>query len=1581
MKESIFYSDSVRGETAETDFSVFLPSGDVPSPSGIISDYLVAGPFVAQTDGAFETEYFYQREKILSIDYLESIGGESNAVPFVGNCVKNRYLGRDMLDWKLLRTNSGHLTLGHTDEGYCKEIFITEQRNAVFYVATYIRCDSDCNAVICYDNSGSHLFVNGELVDDKPYGRVKGLSTYGYASAVSFHEGMNLIMFKIRGGYICDGIDFSVYHTTIYPIAIKQGNLGVTYPKTAFAHIGTREEPQQIMHAFAGAFGGDVQPCRLDVSTSAGMQSHNVPALAEHSCEFLRLSVPVGNGSAELCYTVPDGTSLKVSVETQPLIEYDGVQHLFSDFHFDTTYHQEQRAYAMGAFHITKSMLQQLDRDSRFKAVLSEIDYLHPFYSIYPEYRDIMRSAFRDARAEADCFYNQPNELTSSPEGFVRNLVYGQLYHRDVLGRITPVYAPGDVFGHPNQMSQICAKGGCIAAKWGKIVWGLDDVFFHVSPDGTKFLHDKGCSDSTAVRLGLKNCHWYRQNGTVTTFPCNDDLAWTESTVSKARYSVFSELMSGMLKDIKAQEQTEQGTTVDTTSRDLTQHHSGVLLTRTDFKQANRLAENLLISAEKFAALAAVFGAKYPEKALDKAWRQLLCAQHHDSITGTNNEISFVDLMIEYREAATLAADILNRSTSFIASGIDLPEGGVPYVVFNPHTWDRVEPCGICVPDGIDANGYSLYDPDDREFTLSPAEDGKAYFIPDVPALGYCVYMLRPAKRELSVPKAKNNYTIENDYFRITVDPKVGGGIVSLFDKLEKREVIKEGSDGPANRVVVLREVNERIEEQHELYTTGHKLFSSDYEAEITVERTPVFEKLHIAVQLDTVAKIRQEITLWDDVPRIDMRCIVEDYQSKDDLFTVTFSVNVNGAKPVYDDRFAPHVCGTGRKKLSFQTHQFLSFSHSRIMPVNQWFDLGPTVRATLSRGRLPLGSFNVGMTALIRSASPELVRIGEKLTVALSKKAIPVTPYPDGEQHGGHKIINFNEDLDNADTRIVLSVKGVANEYEKKLMSRLNASQWSNFINRCSEDGKAALYFSDSDNIYKKPIDVLLLKARSANELEEWVNQICDMLETGRGFALKNVTAMSELPKIDDYGVAIFNNGTISSSVEPDNLMNMMLFHTANFYGNIGKTTGGEQLVPEQKTHSFSYALFPHSGSYREAELYRRALEFNDPLFACVPEEKRSAVLQSRRSFVESSDGFVITSFKAGGYPAASMKDIDESIYERGLALRGFEIDGVKTQAEFDFGFRIDGVSKTNLLEEEPQSVDYTAYGFSDSIGAHSIETYKLTLGDNPEKIGFAVLGAEHEEVEPTYVRSWEHDLGSMPMGYLSVCGVIGKNVEQLSDTQYVFPVSVVNNFTNRDICGTMELILPDGFTADRTHFDYSLKAGESSVFKVTVTKPSASADGLLRLNYEFDGQHFEDVFEFGRHDPSMLLSISDGKINVKVNNFTDVMLTGELAIATPFETWELSGFNREALGSVGKRTLRVELAPGESKTYSFDFDFRNKDILNSFWAVAKLMMNGRIYFAYGAQKGPRHNHWAHILHDVILRDDNGSIERILNM
>ncbi len=1583
----------IKGKIYSENFTDFLSTVPTRQPARRLYNFMVLGPFVLETGGALETEYLYEREKVLDCDYLKADGGEANIVPYLGLKCKNNYFGTEQLEWQKGVNKWDCLRFDTGDFSACDEaLYATEQRNCVYYAAVYIECEKAYDAIISYETSGSLLYLNGELVDNKPYGRVKGLDNYGNQVAVTFQKGKNLLMFKIRTGYICDTIDLSMSNCSIFPLIAKSGNLGLAYPMRTAVFVGSKQAPRQVFPAFVGAF-GDSSGGKIDLACEGYRESFKIDPMQNGECSYIRLSLPSAEQErtveANITVTQKGATKAKASYPFKTIVYdgFDGTEHIFSDFHFDTTYHQEQRIYALGAIHIVKNMIKELKENPGFKAIISEVDYVHPYFSIYPQDREFLKEMFRSGRAEADCFYNQPNEMTSSPEGLVRNLVYGQLYHRDVLGGITPVYGPGDVFGHPNQLSQLCKKGGCIGIYWGKSILGLDCLFHHVSPDGTGLIHSRGGTGrADALRLGIRHCHDSSSlEQKVVAYPRDGKSEWMKQTLTNASYSVMSDLHKGIIADDTQHQEKTGRPLLERTSRDISLYHAGVSLTRTDLKQANRLGENLLITAEKFASIACLYGAEYPEKALDKAWRQLLCGQHHDSITGTNNEVSFVDLMIEYREAAELAADIIDRATAFIASGVKLSRDDYPVFVFNPHTWDRTEPCEVRLPMEKDAENYCMVDACGNEYPLQKCENKKAIFIAPVPAMGYAVYYLKLKEKSAALPSVGiEDYRIENEFYRIQVDPALGGGITSIYDKKAKRETLKKGSDGPANRVCILKEIHDRMETQHEFYTSGQKLFSSEFPATVEGVKGDSFTRLIVKVKMGTIATIKQEITLFDGVKRIDLKTVVEDYQANDDLFTVTFPLDIEGARPIFDDRFAPAVRCESDKKLEFQTHQYAMFSRCQVYAANQWLDYGPTVTLVLN----DKGSVNIGMSAIIRSENDALENASDTLLKALTKKAIPVTCYPDKTRKAhATQLIHFNEDLMNTDTRFVLNTVGVENEYQDKLLSACEPAQRKSFEEKLASDGLALLYVVDSDNLLSKPIDTFLIKAKDRDTLNAFINDFAAKLAPGTSVALKDIVAVSSLKMADDYGTALINTGNLACSVERDGLLNLMLFHTAEFYGNIGKTTGGGELIPEQKTHIFTYALYPHEGSYREAGVYRKALEFNDKLIALTDVAAAcNQPLPESKGFLKSNTDFIVTAFKAAGYPLAAMKGRHGDIFSRGLTVRGFEPHGQDGAAKLDFGFELKAAQSTNLLDEEGLAIDFAKNSLETPVRAHSIESYLLGPVAPCEKIGGVQLGANREEVEPTYVRSWEHDLGTMPMGYLAVAAVIGKKVKHIDDLNFEVEVSVANNRSDMPARGVLHLTLPEGWKADSKEFVYDVEAGAYKIFPLVITKPFADAKGMIRLNYEDDAQQFEDVFEVGSFNPEIEMEMTGDKghkvdkIVVTVINHTSQTLAGELSIASPVETWSLGGHNPFAFADISPRTQHVVVKPDTRKDFVFAIENLPFDMFPAFYAVGKLMMNGRIYFAYARQKGERHNIWAHEFYSELVQD-GGSIRKLLEI
>lgn len=1562
--------ENIKGEYPVFDFEKFIPSEKEPMPDNRILDFLTVGPFVLHTDGSFESEHFYEREKILKEDYLLPDGGERNIIPVLGGKLRNKYYGDEYLLWKKGFIKWNCLRFDNEEDACDPALYVTVQRNAVYYAAFYVRCKEESSAVICYENSGSSLFLNGEQVDFRPFGRVKGLWGFGYQCFVTFRKGLNLVMFKIRPGYIADSMDIAMSNCSVFPTLLESGGVALSSPSVTLAYTGEKGKEKQVFPAFVtalnGTYGGKIRHSYGETEIAPMETGEILP---------VRFEIPAEGEMTVKTEIELFGKKTDYFFSVSPYDGYEGVEHVYSDFHFDTTYHQEQRTYALGAFHITKSIVERLISNPDFKATLSEIDYLHPYYSLYPHHREALKKSFSDGRAEADCFYNQPNDLTSSGEAFVRNLIYGQLYHRDVLGRISTVYAPGDVFGHFSQMTQVCKKGGCDYIKWGKMMLGVDDLFRHVSPDGTSLLHDKGMNRISAKRLGVTGCDSSSAKlSYIDAFPREGDTSWMKKTVTGASFSVFSDLAKNVNESAESVRKSGGKSEILYSSRDITQHHSGVILTRTDFKQANRLCENLLVTAEKFASVAFMHGASYPDKALDKAIRQLLCAQHHDSITGTNNEISFVDLMIEYRECADLLTDIIEKSCKFIARGVKTENREDCVFVFNPLTWERNGKCRFDIPAKFsDDKSLLLVDIKGKEYPVI-RENGKGWFIAEkLPAMGYSVFRLKKAPYEEKTVFG-NDTVIENSLFRLQVDPLKGGSIVSLYDKKEKRELIDKNAPAPGNTVYVMKEIHDRMETQHELYTTGHKLLSSEFAADVKSEKCPLYQKLTVRVKLDTVAVLFQEIVLYKNSTSVDFKTTVEDYQAEDDLFTVTFPVDINGGGVIFDDRFAPHVSTRSKKYMSFQTHQYASFSGCRVLPTGNWFGVGPTVTAKINNK----GSFNFGMTAVIREDTAEMSALSDRVLFALTKKAIPVTLYSDKEQHGGRKIIHFNEDIYSTDTRIVLSVLGDNNEYTKKLLSGLNKKGSEKLLRNIERNGTAVLYFRDNDNVYKKDVDVLLLISKNAEYLGKYISETEKMLGISEQIDIPDCITAEKLDFADNYGCVLINNGTPAASVEGKATLNMMLFHTASFYGNMGKVTGSKEMVPERKSHIFTYSLYPHKGSYREGRVYKKACEFNDrPFgFSDIPAGEHT-VLPKEKAYLKTPDGFTLTAFKAAGYPYANLRKVPLEPSKRGFTLRGFENSGLNGKINIKTGFGIFGAVETNLLDEDPVPLKAGSDSVSFTASPYSIKTLTLKVPET-EKTGSGAIGKNSEELEKVFIRSWDHDMGSAPMGNLTFCATIERLPRKGSYKETLF-INAVNNSQDTAVNCKIKVVCSEGIKSEKNNVTVNIAPDGYERIPLEIELSDKCTEGQVKIFYNSDGIEFYDVYEIGCFEPDVSIEIQENELVCKIINPTKEILTGALHIASPFETWGSIVPEENRFGDISPYAHFVELMPFEEKVIRIPVKMQG-DTENSFWVAAKLGINGRVYFAFDKKQGERHNVWAHEFFSEIIKD-NGSIGKLIKM
>lgn len=1234
--------------------------------------------------------------------------------------------------------------------------------------------------------------------------------------------------------------------------------------------------------------------------------------------------------------------------------------------------------------------MQQFRKDPNFKGILSEIDYLHPYYSIFVEDRKLLREVFMEGRAEPDSFYNQPNEMSVFEEGLVRNLVYGQLYHGNVLGRRCIVYSPGDVFGHPAQLSQLAAKGGCIGLAWDKYILGLPPLFRHVSPDGSALVHRRGRVTRYEARMmGFSSSIGVADKGAPSD--------WLNHLVPVKKLAVPSEFHDAIIGEEKAIIASKKGKKpIPLTSRDISLYHAGTALSRIDLKIADRLGESLLISAEKFATIASLLGANYPERALDKAWRQLLCGQHHDSITGTHNEISYVDLMIAYRESVEIASEVLNRSLSFLSEAIEVKcnKDEIPIHVYNPHSWRRKDVCFVNLNLSKKLSEYELRDIKGQKCEMQlVSEDvkGDSYhycvaFLAEVPPLGYTTYYLTPSMNTIKKAlRLEDKYTIENEYYRIQVDPEQGGGIVSIYDKEEGREILDTSKDGPGNRICVLKEYPDRNEAQHEFYTTGLKAFSSEYKAKVSVEKGPVMEKIIVEGHIGTICETRQEITLFKGVKRIDFKTFIIDYEDEDDLFVVTFPSNLKGVVPTFDERYAAVVKTKSKGKLDFRTHQMFMFSGCAVYSANRWIDYGPSVKFVIQDGGQTISEHSIGMVALIRPEEPEMVEAADKFLIALTKKGLHVTQWPDGEQEQiGSLIKHFNEDLLNTDTRIVLTTTRLENKYAAELIGRLSEREREQFFTAVEEKGSSTLFMVDRDNLWGKPIDVVIIAGASIDHLQKRLNRMEVELANNETIILDDCIFKAEKGIVDNYGISLINTGNIACSVEQGGILTLMLFHTAKWYGGTGNITE-EYFVPERKTHVFRYSLYPHAGTWRDAKTYQKSFEVNDPLIAIQGNAKRrgAGILPECKSFLQTSDDIVVTAVKAYGNPMASFQKNIGNVEDRGITIRFYEPRGKTAIGHLKFGFDVDRFARTNLLEEKEKESRVEGNEIRWPIGPFSVETIYIHPMVSDKKMPAKDLGPWKEPVEPVYVRSWEHDAGTLPFGYNTVVASISRQVDVYPDERDIgLTLNVVNNYIDSQVSGKLRLLVPEGWKVSQSEFEYTLTAQDYASFKVKIRKPSVAAQGQVRLLYEHEGQIFEDILEIGGMiTPEFIMKKTEEGIVGIIKNPSKELIEGELAIASPIETWPKSVVGDFSMVDIYPRTCKVSVPAGETKEFLFEVNpHTTPEVHTSWWAVGKLMLNGRIYMKAVKEPGKNRKWRARTMRNII-EAENGSLVPYLSL
>jgi alpha-mannosidase len=512
----------------------------------------------------------------------------------------------------------------------------------------------------------------------------------------------------------------------------------------------------------------------------------------------------------------------------------------------------------------------------------------------------------------------QPDCNLPGGESFIRQALYGQRYFKEKFGVTATVGYNVDSFGHHGMLPQLLKKSGLdyyVFLRPMPHEKGLPGrLFWWEADDGSRVL---------AFRIPYEYCTWgkdldahVRRCLAELKPPFSETLCFygvgnhgggptVENLESIRRMAADPEFPNLRFSAPEEMFRRAAGDSlpIPVVHDDLQHHAAGCYAAHSGIKRWNRRAENTLLAAERFSAIAAwTTGQPYPAD-FARAWKDVLFNQFHDILAGTSLEAAYEDARDLYGEAMSIAGRGLNYAIQSLAWNLHIPAepGKTPIVVFNPHAWAsrvnvEMEFGRLGEADGLlDSAGQPV--PLQRVQSWATANGrNRISFIADLPPMGYATYFIAPgaaqgAAGESQAIQAGDDF-MENRRFRLEFDPQ-GGTIRRLFDKVEQVEVFA----GPAAAPVVLEDPSD---------TWAHNVFQFNREAGRFTARSvrlvacgPVKAVIRVASEYGA-SRLIQDFTMYPDLETIEVQ-VTLDWREQFKALKLRFPLNLSHMRATYE--------------------------------------------------------------------------------------------------------------------------------------------------------------------------------------------------------------------------------------------------------------------------------------------------------------------------------------------------------------------------------------------------------------------------------------------------------------------------------------------------------------------------------------------------------------------------------------------------------------------------------------------------------------------------------------------------------
>ena len=301
------------------------------------------------------------------------------------------------------------------------------------------------------------------------------------------------------------------------------------------------------------------------------------------------------------------------------------------------------------------------------------------------------------------------------------------------------------------------------------------------------------------------------------------------------------------------------------------------------FAAEDRTNQNRALSAEILASVTHTVDQNLnpPEGAFADIWRNIiLFAEHtwlsYNSVSQPDHDESIRQLRVKDGRAELASneiEDVMNRSLSQLANQIHIPANTL--VVFNSLNWQRdavIETDLFEHPTLVDLTTNKEVP---LEILYSKEQFLHVRFLAkDLPAVGYKCFSISYGQTGPDEPKPSTESTIENSFYRVSVDSE-SGALKSIYDKQLKRELVDTASPYKFGQYLYVTggDGDTQMVNPFPALPPGElSVHASSHGRIVRVEHLAWGESLLLSSSNVNTPSIETEILLFNDQKKIDFR-------------------------------------------------------------------------------------------------------------------------------------------------------------------------------------------------------------------------------------------------------------------------------------------------------------------------------------------------------------------------------------------------------------------------------------------------------------------------------------------------------------------------------------------------------------------------------------------------------------------------------------------------------------------------------------------------------------------------------------